>query len=187
MKTGIFGGTFDPIHCAHLTVATEAAAKFALDRVLFIPAARPPHKSDVHVDYENRYRMVELACHGNPLLVPSRLEAGLEKSYSILTIERLKAEDASHLYFIIGADAFDEIETWHRWQEVIAAVQFIVVTRPGHDYDVPPGARVHRLDTLALTVSSSDIRRRLAAGEAVSEVPPPVLNYIQEHRLYRSA
>lgn len=187
MRTAIFGGTFDPIHCAHLTVAREAAARFALDQVLFVPAANPPHKQGaVHADYEHRYRMVELACDGDPLLLPSRLEAGREKSYSIVTIEYVRTEAAptDTVLFIIGADAFAEITTWHRWREVVAAVEFIVVTRPGHHYAVPEGAVVHRLDTLALDVSSSTIRSRLGAGEEVFEVPQAVRAYIKEHKLY---
>ncbi|HLJ14944.1 MAG TPA: nicotinate-nucleotide adenylyltransferase [Bryobacteraceae bacterium] len=188
MKTAIFGGTFDPIHSAHLTVAREAAQQFNLDRVLFIPAAHPPHKPEsAMASYEHRYRMVELACQDEPRFVPSRLEEENGKSYSILTIEKLRASlaPADQLYFIIGADAFAEITSWHRWQDVVHSVEFIVVTRPGHQYQTPPGARVRRLDTVALPVSSSEIRQKLAAGQASSELPPQVLEYILEHGLYQ--
>ena len=188
MKSAIFGGTFDPIHCAHLTMSREAAVQLALDRVLFIPAANPPHKRGVHADYEDRYHMVELACEAQELFVPSRLEEGREKSYSILTIERVRTTNpGDRLFFIIGGDAFAEITSWHRWQEVIAMVEFIVVTRPGHDYDVPAGATVHRLDTLALEVSSSSIRERLGLGEPVPELPVKVFEYIRERGLYASS
>lgn len=190
MRLAIFGGTFDPIHGAHLTVAREAARQFGLSRVLFVPAARPPHKSGAtSAGYEDRYRMVEIACQGEPLLEPSRLEAGSAKSYSIRTIEKVKTQLApgDMLYFLIGADAFAEIQTWHRWQDVVRQVDFIVVTRPGHHYAVPPGARVERLDTLTLPVSSSEIRLRLAAGEAPAEIPPEVLDYIRRRGLYRAA
>jgi nicotinate-nucleotide adenylyltransferase len=187
LNLAIFGGTFDPIHCAHLTVAREAAEQFGLDRVLFIPASNPPHKCGASADYEHRYRMVEVACHDQPAFEASRLEAGEGKSYSIQTIETLKSglSPADRLFFLIGADAFAEIESWHRAPDVIRAVNFIVVTRPGHDYDVPLGATVYRLDTVALPVSSSEIRKRLGAGEEPDEIPPPVLSYIREHDLYR--
>ena len=187
MRIAIFGGTFDPIHSAHLTVAREALARFALDQVLFVPAGNPPHKADTSTPYEHRYRMVELACQGDAHLAASRLEEGDRRSYSILTIERLRSQiqPDDELFFLIGADAFAEIATWHRWQEVIAAIQFIVVTRPGHGYDVPPGARVHRLETVALPVSSSEIREKLARGEAAGEVPEAVLDYIRAEGLYR--
>ena len=90
------------------------------------------------------------------------------------------------LYFLIGADAFSEIETWRRWKDVIAAVEFIVVSRPGHRYAIPEGARVHRLDDLDLPTSSSDIRRRLSRGDYDVDVPAPVLAYIRERKLYAS-
>jgi nicotinate-nucleotide adenylyltransferase len=93
MRTAIFGGTFDPIHSAHLVVAHEAAEAFALDRVLFIPAANPPHKA-AGAPYEDRFRMVELACAADPRFLPSRLEEGHAVSYSIHTIERLRAPGA---------------------------------------------------------------------------------------------
>jgi len=185
LPIAIFGGTFDPIHTAHLTVAQEAADAFALDRVLFIPAGCPPHKSDsTGASWPDRFRMVELACTADPRFEPSRLEEGEQKSYSILTIEKVRAQRPDELYFILGADAFAELSTWHRWRDVVAATRFIVVTRPGHSYAAPEGARVERLDTLALPVSSSEIRRRLALGEMPEELPPAVGRYIVECRLY---
>ncbi len=188
MRIALFGGTFDPIHSAHLQIAREAARQFHLDRVWFIPASRPPHKSGVtSAPYEDRYRMVELACAGEPMFQPSRIEQGEEKSYSIGTIERVRASLGRNdeLYFLIGADAFADIQTWRRWREVVASVEFIVVSRPGGSYQVPDGARVHPLEGVNLPVSSSEIRRRLAAGEQDVEVPSAVLAYIREHRLYR--
>ncbi len=187
MRVAIFGGTFDPIHSAHLTVAREAAQAYSLDRVLFVPASHPPHKTGATAaDYEDRYRMVELACQDEALFEPSRLEAGERKSYSVDTIERVKSTlDADDtLFFLIGADAFAEVQTWYRWRDVLRAVEFIVVTRPGHGYSVPPGARVHRLDSVALEVSSSTIRARLAAGDTPDELPCPVLEYIRARGLY---
>jgi nicotinate-nucleotide adenylyltransferase len=114
----------------------------------------------------------------------SRLEEGDRKSYSIETVERVLTT-GEHPYFIIGADAFAEIASWHRWQELLRLTEFIVVTRPGHAYTAPPGAKVCRLDTVALPVSSSEIRRRLATGEIPSELPPAVARYITEKGLYR--
>lgn len=185
MRTAIFGGTFDPIHSAHLVVAREAAETFSLDRVLFIPAANPPLK-DAGASYEDRFRMVELACQGEPRFVASRLEESRDarKSYSIDTIERVQAENGE-VFFVIGADAFAEIGKWHRWQDVVRSVEFIVVARPGHTFTIPPGAKVHRLDTVALPVSSSEIRQALARGESPVELPAAVAEYIRRRRLYR--
>jgi nicotinate-nucleotide adenylyltransferase len=186
MKTAIFGGTFDPIHKAHVILAREAADTFSLNRVLFIPAANPPHK-EAGASYEDRYKMVELACAGDPRFIPSRLEEGREKSYSIHTIERVKADpNSGQVYFVIGADAFAEIRSWYRWEDVVRETEFIVVSRPAHDYSIPPGARVHRLETVALPVSSSETRQALARGETPDELPPSVARYIREHRLYAS-
>jgi nicotinate-nucleotide adenylyltransferase len=188
LKLALFGGTFDPIHNAHLKIAGEAATQFSLDRVWFIPASRPPHKSAVtSTPYDARYRMVQLACAGQPMFEASRIEEGEEKSYSIETIRRVRAalEQADQLYFLIGADAFAEIRTWRRWHEVIASVDFIVVSRPGGLYEVPAGAHVHPLEGVNLPVSSSEIRRRLAAGDEDVDVPASVLAYITEHGLYR--
>jgi len=185
MKLALFGGTFDPIHNAHLVVAREAADRFQLDQVWFIPAAHPPHKSDqTGASYEDRFRMTELACQDDPRFVASRLEAGQGKSYSVGTVERVRAL-GEQPYFIIGADAFAEITSWHRWEDLVRLTEFIVVTRPGHQYAAPPGARVQRLETVALPVSSSEIRRKLARGEVPHELPQTVVRYIFEHGLYQ--
>jgi nicotinate-nucleotide adenylyltransferase len=185
MRLALFGGTFDPIHNAHLTVAREAADQFQLEQVWFIPAAHPPHKSDhTGATYADRFRMVELACQADPRFVASKLEAGAQKSYSVDTVERVGAR-GEEPYFIIGADAFAEITSWHRWQDLVRLTEFIVVTRPGHRYATPPGARVHRLETVALPVSSSEIRQRLAGGEIPPDLPPTVAVYISEHGLYQ--
>ena len=188
MRLAIYGGTFDPIHNAHLAVAREAAARFDLDRVWLVPAERPPHKHGVtHAPYADRFAMVELACRGEAKLEASRLEQGTASSYSIDTIEKVRARLASGdtLFFVIGADAFAEIESWRRWRDVLRAVEFIVVSRPGHRYEVPLGATVHRLETVDLPVSSSEIRQKLAAGDDRVEVPAAVLAYIRARGLYR--
>ncbi|MFN7935848.1 MAG: nicotinate-nucleotide adenylyltransferase [Bryobacteraceae bacterium] len=185
MRIALFGGTFDPVHRAHLIVAREAADEFELDQVWFIPASRPPHKSETNTPYEHRMRMVELACREDGRFRASRLEEGTEKSYSFYTIEKAREEaPGASFFFLIGADAFAEIDTWHRADEVIRMVEFIVVTRPGHEYVTPPGARVHRLESLALHVSSSEVRHKLSLGLPTMELPLAVRAYIQEHELY---
>jgi nicotinate-nucleotide adenylyltransferase len=187
MRLALFGGTFDPIHNAHLTVAREAAGQFQLDQVWFVPAAHPPHKSDQSgATYEDRFHMTELACQADPRFVASRLEDGAGKSYSIETVERVRAL-GEQPYFIIGADAFAEITSWHRWQDLVRLTEFIVVTRPGHQYATPPGARVHRLETVAMPVSSSEIRNELAKGVIPVDLPTAVRHYISQHKLYQSS
>ena len=184
----LFGGTFDPIHNAHLAIAQAAADLCGLARILFIPSGKPPHRAvGTAASYEDRYAMVSLACELNPRFEPSRLEQGNTSSYSIHTIERVLAQGQGPLYFLIGADAFAEIRTWHRWQDIVAAVTFIVVSRPGAQYSVPPTAHIVRLEEVHLEISSSEIRRRLAL-EKSGDLPLPkgVVAYIEAHQLYRS-
>ena len=130
--------------------------------------------------------MVELACADDPRFEVSRIEEGSARSYSILTIERLQTLGMGPMSFLIGGDAFADIRTWHRWQDVVAAVEFIVVTRPGAGWERPPSAIVHELSGLRLPISSSEIRAQLMRGEPGVAVPRPVLNYIREHGLYGS-
>ena len=185
--TAIFGGTFDPVHNAHLAIAQAARDKFQLQKILFVPAASPPHKRGVELaPFADRARMLELACAGMDRCEVSRIEENAHPSYSILTIEKLLAENGGPLAFLIGADAFAEIRTWRRWQDVIQQVDFIVVTRPGSVYDAPDGSRVHELSGLELPVSSSEVRDEIARGAMNVPVPGPVLQYIREHGLYRS-
>jgi len=187
-RIAIFGGTFDPVHDAHLAVAREAADTFGLDRVLFVPAKNPPHKlADLHAPFDDRMRMVELACAADARFEPSRIEDRPGRSYSFDTVllTRQQCPDAAALYFLIGADAFAEIQSWHRWQELIKLVEFIVVSRPRRAFNVPDGAQVHRLDTLELPVSSSAIRKSLQRGELDVPIPDAVREYIQTHGLYQ--
>jgi nicotinate-nucleotide adenylyltransferase len=188
VKLAIFGGTFDPIHQAHLAIAREAADRYQLDRILFVPAAHPPHKSGVtHASYEDRVRMVELACAADPRFEVSRIEEGTARSYSIDTIERVRTrlKSGDELYFLIGADAFAEFRSWHRWRDVAKAVRFVVVSRPGHLYEAPPEARCETIDQMDRQESSSEIRRELAEGQSPEGLPPAVLDYAVTRGLYR--
>ena len=187
MKLAIFGGTFDPVHLGHLALAREAAERFHLERILFVPAAHPPHKSGVtHASYAHRVKMLELACAGDPRFEVSRLEEDTERSYSIDTIEKVRAALApgDELYFLIGADAFAEICTWRRWRDVARLVHFLVVSRPGHEYRIPEGVNLDRIDTLRMPVSSSSIRRALGAGQAPEGLPETVCQYCVAHAVY---
>jgi nicotinate-nucleotide adenylyltransferase len=184
-RTALFGGTFDPIHNAHLAVAREAVSRLGIERILFVPAANPPHKPGAAIaSWEDRVRMAELACAADPRFEVSRIEERANPSYSIDTIEKLLALGSGPLAFLIGADAFADIRTWRRWQDVVRLVEFIVVTRPAARYHVPPNARVRELNGLDLPVSSSAIREEIARGVRDLPVPPAVLRYIQERGLY---
>ena len=187
LKLAIFGGTFDPIHDGHLALAREAAVRYNLDRVLFVPAAHPPHKAGVtHAPYADRVRMAELACQGDARFEVSRLEEDTARSYSIDTIEKIRDRlaPADQLYFLIGADAFAEIRTWHRWRDVVRGVRFLVVSRPGHVYQSPPGVEFDRIDDIEVPISSSEIRRALASRQSPAGLGAAVLNYAVSHGLY---
>ncbi|HPT24983.1 MAG TPA: nicotinate-nucleotide adenylyltransferase [Bryobacteraceae bacterium] len=188
-RIAIFGGTFDPIHNAHLRIAREAADTFALDQVLFITSCHPPHKTaGATTGFEHRHHMVELACEADPRFVPSRIEEGRGTSYSIATIRKVRAglDAAATLFFLIGADAFAEIGSWYKSSEVVRSVEFIVVSRPGYAYPVPEGSVVHRLETLALPVSSSQIRQSLQQGQGAGDLPESVAYYAEQHGLYQT-
>jgi nicotinate-nucleotide adenylyltransferase len=182
----LFGGTFDPVHIAHISIAKEALRRFQLDRVLFIPAGNPPHKDGGISPYEDRFRMVQIACASDPRFEASRLEEGAARSYTIDTVRRVREEldPGDEIFFLIGADAFDEIETWKDWRDLIKLIDFVVVARPGREYRIPEGARVFRLDNLSLPVSSSEIRGRLVMREATPELPPAIRRFIEERGLY---
>ena len=183
----LFGGTFDPIHNAHLQIAKAAADRCGLERILFVPSGTPPHRAEgTFASYRDRFAMVELACRLDPRFEPSRLEEGQGKSYSIDTVDRVQALSQGPLHFLIGADAFAEIHTWHRWHELVSRVIFVVVSRPGAQFRVPAGVSVVRLEGLELSISSSEIRKALALGVSDLPLPPAVYGYLEDHRLYRS-
>lgn len=133
--------------------------------------------------------MIQLACAADPRFEVSRLEEGAGSSYSIDTIEKVRAtlKPEDELFFIIGADAFAEVRTWRRWQDVARAVCFLVVSRPGYRYDVPHEVKVERLDRLDLPASSSLVRQQLAAGESPESLPDSVMQYITANCLYSVA
>ncbi len=130
--------------------------------------------------------MVELACEADPRFEASRLEEDTERSYSVDTIRKVRASlrPDDELFFIIGADAFSDVRTWHRWEEVVGSVRFIVASRPGYSYDEPAGAIVEPLQSVNLPVSSSQLRRSLTAGLRAEGVPLSVMHYIEAHGLY---
>jgi nicotinate-nucleotide adenylyltransferase len=143
MNIGLFGGSFDPIHRGHLTLAQAAADRFSLRQVLFVPANVPPHKQKHPVTaFVHRYAMVALATQDDKRWVPSLLEAGTAGSgrgvaqaanYSIDTVRRLKQtlKKADRLFFLIGMDAFKDIAKWQDAQALLAECEFIVASRPG--------------------------------------------------------
>jgi len=190
------GGTFNPIHLGHLVTAEEALYAFALREVVFVPAGQPWQKDRSGVaDAEHRYLMTVIATASNPHFRVSRME--IERpgpTYTIETLRRLRTEIGDvELYFITGADAILQILTWKDPEEVLGEARFIAATRPGYDLDrlekeLPEGFgdRVHVLEIPALTISSTDVRRRVRDGRPVRYlVPEGVARYVEKSGLYR--
>jgi nicotinate-nucleotide adenylyltransferase len=166
-------------------MARAAAAQCELSKVLVIPAGNPPHRTAT-ASFADRFRMVEIACGCGPLFEPSPIEDCAGKSYTVDTVERLRAEYGPDVawYFIIGADAFDDIESWHRWRDLVPLVTFAIVGRPGAEYRIPNNVCAKRVEGVELPVSASDIRAKLAEGQDNLDLPAGVLNYIRERKLY---
>jgi nicotinate-nucleotide adenylyltransferase len=213
---GVFGGTFDPIHCGHLELARELRAALGLSAVRFIPSGDPPHRAAPVATAAHRLAMVELAIAGHPdLQVDAREIARPGRSYSVPTLEELRSEEPSRpLALIVGADAFLGLPTWHRWREVFAFAHVVVVGRPGVTIEdaLPPAladewSQRRCPDAAALgrtaagsvlvqavtahPISASAIRAQLARGpDGVAAVrgllPAAVLAYIDRNQLYRS-
>ena len=187
------GGTFDPIHHGHLVAASEAAATFALDEVVFVPTGRPWQKESALVSAaEDRYLMTVVATASNPRFTVSRVDIDRPgHTYTIDTLRDLRqvyGENAD-LFFITGADALAQILSWKDSDELFALAHFVGVSRPGHDLsgDGLPTGRLSLLQIPALAISSTECRQRAAEDLPVSKlVPDGVVQYIAKHNLYRS-
>jgi nicotinate-nucleotide adenylyltransferase len=190
VSLGILGGTFDPIHLAHLRIAEEAREALGLERVLFVPAADPPWKRAV-APFAHRLEMVRLAVAANPAFEACDLEGGRPgPSYTVETLEELRSRSPDEpLWFIVGADAFAEIDRWHHAARLFELAAFAVVERLGSEGagpPRPPGARVRRVQVPLLDISASDLRGRVARGASLRYlVPDTVIDYIDKHHLYR--
>jgi len=209
-RLGILGGTLDPVHLGHLETALAARDALTLDRILVVASHVPPHRSQQpHASGFHRFAMVALALNGIDRLQASDAELSAPgPSYTAETLERFHAEGyrAWQLFFIIGADAFAEIETWRRYPHVLDLAHFVVVSRPGFDLRAVaarrpelgdrirtapygstggPQTSVYVVPAATPDVSSTEIRRRLRAGEPITGmVSDPVEQHIRQHHLY---
>ncbi|ACZ21090.1 nicotinate-nucleotide adenylyltransferase [Sanguibacter keddieii DSM 10542] len=192
-RVGVMGGTFDPIHHGHLVAASEVAARFDLDEVVFVPTGQPSFKQGQDVSpAEHRYLMTVIATASNPRFTTSRVDIdrpGL--TYTVDTLRDLRDQrpDAD-LFFITGADAVEQIATWKNAPELWEMAHFVAVTRPGHVLSVAglPSEHVSLLEIPALSISSTDCRARARAGDPVWYlVPDGVVQYIAKYRLYRES
>jgi nicotinate-nucleotide adenylyltransferase len=199
MKTGILGGTFDPVHIGHMAMAEEARQRLKLDEVLFIPAGRPWLKVDKHISpARHRVNMVRLAIKGRPYLRLSQME--IERAgptYTVDTIAQLKGQigAAGELYFILGWDNLEDLPRWKEPGRLISLCRLVAVPRAGSPVPDPaaleaaaPGLskRLIMLDKPEIDISASVIRQRVSRGLSIEHlVPEAVAGYIAEQGLYR--
>ena len=187
-RLGILGGTFDPVHVAHLAAAAAARTQLALDRVLVVVAGDPWQKRGrVCAPADARFEMVAAALDGVEGFEASRLEIDREgPTYTIDTVEALRRERPRELFLIVGSDVAASVETWHRADDLRAAVTLAIVDRgDGAASEPPPGWRSLPVQMPRLDVSSTDLRRRIAAGESVDFlVPPPAARVLRARGLY---
>ena len=218
MNIGLFGGTFDPIHLGHLALARSSIERFQLGKIYFVPASMPPHKHQPVATFFDRYAMVVLATAGEKKFIPSLLEApaqaakspvrskGQESGYSVSgvnysidTVRRLKKllKASDRLFFLIGIDAFSEIATWHKAEELFHECEFIVASRPGYSLAdvanalpakgdlVLSGVNVHLLENVHSPISATTIRTAVAARKPLKKfVAPQVEEYVKKAGLY---
>lgn len=200
MKLGLFGGSFDPIHFGHILPVRAARQAVGLDRVIYLPTARPPHKTrramaPAHV----RYAMAEIALLDDEALHVSPHELTLDRpAYTVETLEHFRRETpGADLHLLIGGDSFADLHKWVRWRDILSLARLVVLTRPGWDLgrlDLPEELRTAAetggavfLDQPPVDISSTRLRELFSRGEPVppGSMPEPVVRFVQKYGLYR--
>lgn len=216
MRWGLLGGTFDPIHCGHLRGAEEMLEIFNLNRIVFVPSSRPPHKLEAEItSFNHREQMICLAIEDNVNFSFSEVEKLRSgKSYSVETVEYIlnKYMEDLELYFIVGQDAFQAVTTWKDWERLLLMCNFAVMTRPGYDdrgltetlpkefaekfiYDKkidgftgPTGHTIYFRHTSFLDISSSRMREMVKSGKSIKYLTTDkVRQYIVKNSLYKKS
>lgn len=209
----MYGGTFDPVHLGHLEVARRVLSLFEIEKVLFIPAQMAPHKIGRPVTQPiHRYAMLALATESDPQLLISTFELDApDRRYTVDTVEHFQRElgDSTELFFIMGADSWSEIATWHEWERLLTITNHIVVTRPGYELETSHvgglrerivdvrgeesranGTGIFITDVVMNDVSATNIRTLASEGrtdELANCLPGPVLEYIKKYGIYRNS
>ena len=213
-RIAYYGGTFDPVHCGHITVAKWLLDLFSLDRFVFLPAFHAPHKPDRKpTSGYHRFAMLALATQDDPRISVSTLELlHGEKRYTVETLpEVIERHTNSEVFFVMGADSWSEITTWREWEKVLLMTNHIVVTRPGYDitfdhvsdavrdrivdlrYGRPTlpeggGPKIYVTDAVQIDVSATEIREDILEDERLdreADVPQEVAKYIEKYELYK--
>ena len=191
MRIGIFGGSFDPVHNAHVALARLALAALRLDDLVWVPAGRPWQKLRAVTPAAQREAMVRLAIEGEPRFSVSSVE--IERSgpsYTVDTVRELQSQrPGAKWYLVIGQDQYAGFHSWHRWQELLGLVTLAIANRPDAPLSADPQVLGVPHEAVALPmmdISSTDIRERIASGQGIGDlVPAAVARYIARHHLYR--
>jgi len=196
MKTGILGGSFNPIHIGHLILAEEVREKLKLEKIIFVPANLAPHKDNRDLaPAADRYRMIELAIKGNKYFSVSDIEIKRKgSSYTIDTLKEFKEKNpADELYFITGSDLLKYLQDWKDLKEIVRMVSFVVATRPGYPLEeIPscvnssPEKAITTVEIRAVDVSAFEVREAIKENKSFRYlVPEAVFDYINKKGLYR--
>ena len=190
-RIGIFGGSFDPVHCAHVALARVALDELALDELCWVPAGEPWQKLRTLAPAADRLAMLRLAIADEPRFTVSRCE--IERagpSYTLDTVREMQAaRPGRHWFLVIGQDQYTSLHTWHEWRSLLGLVTLAVASRPGAP--LLPDAQLRQFEPAVVAlpmmeVSSTDIRARIAQAQGIDDlVPPEVARYIDQHRLYQ--
>jgi nicotinate-nucleotide adenylyltransferase len=195
-RIGVLGGTFDPIHNGHLHIADTLRTALNLDHVLWVPAGRPPHKSDQIVSSDrDRLAMLDLALAGSATDEISSIDIDRSgPSYTADTLEILAEQfPSARLFFLLGEDSLRDLPTWHHPERILRVAELAVAGRPGVETDLESlelqvpgvGQRVHVVPTEEVAISSSDIRRRVRENQSIRGLVPALVEaYIRDHGLY---
>lgn len=203
-RIGLYGGSFNPIHCGHLIVARALAERLDLGRVILLPTSQPPHKNPEDLlSGAHRAQMIRLAIEGEELFEPNEFDLkGKEPSYTIKTVSHFREHFGPEtvLCWMIGADSLAELATWHRVLELVDCCRVVTAVRPGFDHidwtelrSLLGDERIERLradliQTPPVDISSTEIRKRVRLGRSIRYlVPPSVAEYIDRHNLYRES
>ena len=188
-RIGLLGGTFDPVHLGHLVLAEEIAEALKLDKVIFVPAYRPPHKTQrPSANPKDRYKMTELAIAGNSRFKISDIEISTKrKCFTVETIRKFKrVYKNSKLFFITGSDSLFALPAWKEIEEIYKISQFVIGRRPGYPLESVPH-KVLVVKISPIDISSSQIRKWIKQGRSVKYlVPESVIRYIKKKGLYKN-
>ena len=189
MKIGILGGTFNPVHNGHISIAEQVKEKLSLDKIIFVPSFIPPHKQNENIaSADDRINMVKLALANSENLEVSAIEVDREGvSYTIDTLKQIKAfyNEEDEIFFIIGSDNVKEFETWRKPEEIVKVANIVVVQRPGsEDLNIEFNGFIF-VDTDPCSISAKNLRNKMKKGLSIAgELPDKVLQYITKKSLY---